>query len=475
MNPRITILPNPAILFALLFMVLAALIPTSSVSAAPLNQIVETVKVTVVTDIGVINGIDVDIPEAEILIFENRPSGLFDHNFLSFDLPPIPADAVVTEAYLELYMNRIALPGQSDHHNVELGVVEEEWPLIPFRWDEQPLVRWSGRGQQISELGPATWPMKPIVTAWLNGSVENNGIALRGTIAGGVLEAQSSDDKNDDPLTDADGFGPQLVISYTRPARLDLGDAPDSSNHFGVPMQAYPGVMANFPTVFDPATGLPIGPRHLRPQLFHLGPDVSIEAEADQGADSDGVNNIDPPANVANQDLFDNGSLLTLTGQCQPALADVEVTVSPKALAEFSSTDPYAYLNIWLDWSYDGDWDDLFICTGPGGQSETALEHILIDYPIDVTTLVTGTNILPTITTGRVPWPPQYAQNPRWVRFTLSRVPSNKALSYTTGSSIPTIYGDGRGVAPLFQWGETEDYLMDLGPMGDDDTQADTD
>ena len=50
----------------------------------------------------------------------------------------------------------------------------------------------------------------------------------------------------------------------------DLGDAPDSSNHWGMPMTAYPGVPALFPTVFDSPFGQPRGPKHWNARVFHL-------------------------------------------------------------------------------------------------------------------------------------------------------------------------------------------------------------
>jgi len=55
----------------------------------------------------------------------------------------------------------------------------------------------------------------------------------------------------------------------------DLGDAPDSTNHFSLNMQAYgSGVQGRFPTVFDAATGLPhgVGPagRHAQPRRQRL-------------------------------------------------------------------------------------------------------------------------------------------------------------------------------------------------------------
>ncbi|MCX8103871.1 MAG: LamG domain-containing protein, partial [Candidatus Bipolaricaulota bacterium] len=96
-------------------------------------------------------------------------------------------------------------------------------------------------------------------------------------------------------------------------ATADLGDAPDSTNHSGKAMDAYPTVPAKFPTVFDPATGLPQGPKHLQPKkLAWLGPDVSFENDADLLPDADGVTNIDPSANVADRDKFDDGVTLPI-------------------------------------------------------------------------------------------------------------------------------------------------------------------
>ncbi|MCB0088361.1 MAG: hypothetical protein KDE54_10640, partial [Caldilineaceae bacterium] len=88
----------------------------------------------------------------------------------------------------------------------------------------------------------------------------------------------------------------------------DLGDAPDSTNHAGAAMLAYPGTGAHYPTVFDVAAP-ERGPKHLRPRPFHLGRGVTAEAEADLGFDQDGVNNIRPAANTPNLDKRDDGLL----------------------------------------------------------------------------------------------------------------------------------------------------------------------
>lgn len=241
-----------------------------------------------------------------------------------------------------------------------------------------------------------------------------------------------------------------------QPARRsnDLGDAPDSTNHPAAPMSAYPGTPAAFPTVFDPATGLPQGPRHLSPKPLHLGERVSIEAEADLGPDQDPTTNLLPAANVANLDRGDDGARLLGLAHCQPATAEVRVFVSPAAAAWFQQQGQPAYLNAWIDGNRDGDWGDGTGCGGgPDGGGPGAVEHIVIDQPIDVAALGPGLHSL-SVATGRVPFPAALADRPAWVRFTLSEQVANKTLSFGALS-----YGDGRGYAAPFRTGETEDYL----------------
>lgn len=238
----------------------------------------------------------------------------------------------------------------------------------------------------------------------------------------------------------------------------DLGDAPDSTNHFGVAMAAYPGTPAGFPTVFDPATGQPQGPRHLHPRPFHLGQRVSRELDADIGPDQDPLNNIVPPANDPDNDRFDDGSRLRNLANCQPAVADVQVAIAPIAVNYFQQLGTKAYLNVWLDSNRNGDWADNFTCQDPQGQNQTVVEHILIDYPIDVVALGAGLHNLPNIATKPVAWPAQLANRPAWVRFTLSDRPANKTLTFGG-----IAYGDGRGYALAFKVGETEDHYRYYG------------
>ena len=249
---------------------------------------------------------------------------------------------------------------------------------------------------------------------------------------------------------------PQLV-GYARPITItvkphDLGDAPDSSNHAGVQMLAYPGVPARYPDGVRPGAGQPQGPSHGKPKPFHLGQRVSLEVEADQGLDQDPSTNIVPATNTPNRDRFDDGanpSAWPLVG-CQPAVVPVRVFVSPAAAAWFAGQGAPAYINIWVDGNRDGDWGDGTTC--PSGA--VALEHLTIDHPVNVAALGAGLHTI-NVPTGPAPFPANLANQPAWVRVTLSEAKSVKPL--TTGGIA---YGDGRGPAQGFRTGETEDYVL---------------
>ena len=227
-------------------------------------------------------------------------------------------------------------------------------------------------------------------------------------------------------------------------------------------MAAYPGVLARYPTVFDPATGLPQGPLHRTPRPFHLGQRVSREVEADLGPDQDPLNNLVPAANDPDNDRGDDGTNLALwnLNNCQTTNLPVQVFISPAAVAYFQQLGTPGYLNIWLDSSRDGDWEDATQCG-----AQPAVEHITIDFPVNVVGLGAGLHIL-NVPTGLAPW--QNPNQPAWVRITLSELPSNKTL--TAGALS---YGDGRGYAIPFKTGETEDYIYR--PAGADGAGPDMD
>jgi uncharacterized repeat protein (TIGR01451 family) len=220
----------------------------------------------------------------------------------------------------------------------------------------------------------------------------------------------------------------------------DLGDAPDSTNHPNKPMTAYPSVPAKFPTVFDPATGLPQGPKHLQPKgLAWLGPDVSFENEADLLPDADGVTNIDPTNNAANQDKFDDGVVLPIAIPMICGQTQFKYTVTSTVAAKL-------YVNIWFDFNRDGDWNDpLMKCPlGPavtGSFAEWAVQNELITVPAGSSGFTTPVFGAANPTKG----------SEMWMRITLTDQPI-----------APANGADGSGPASGYQFGETEDYLLKL-------------
>ncbi len=240
----------------------------------------------------------------------------------------------------------------------------------------------------------------------------------------------------------------------------DLGDAPDSTNHPGVDMLAYPGVKATFPTVFDPATGPDQGPKHLIPWPIRLGKGVTEELDADVGPDADPTNNILPRANRADLDERDDGLVRNRLAfrNCRVATIPVAVTIDPRFLAMLpDNQEAVAYVNVWLDSNRDGAWDDTYQCPAPeSSQPVTGWEHIVVDYKIDVQALGPGVHILPIPTNWPVSWPQTDEKAPAWLRITLSERPANKVLDCGAGTCY---IGDGRGYSDPFRFGETEDYL----------------
>ena len=247
---------------------------------------------------------------------------------------------------------------------------------------------------------------------------------------------------------------PTGQVTTTIPVRPnDLGDAPDSTNHAGQAMAAYPGVTAHFPTVYARLPGDPPGPLHRYPRPVHLGARVSMEAEADSGPDADPTNNILPGQDAGDRDRFDDGvklSSLTLS-HCQPARLQTRVGLQSNQVKQalLDRGIQVLYLNVWIDSNRDGDWND----TGPCSQQpgDLALEHIVIDHPVSVGQLTPGTNLVSVASNVKALWPANLANQPAWLRITLSEDKSPKLPNRT--------YGDGRGPIGGYRLGETEDSL----------------
>jgi uncharacterized repeat protein (TIGR01451 family) len=229
----------------------------------------------------------------------------------------------------------------------------------------------------------------------------------------------------------------------------DLGDAPDSSNHFNVPMKAYAGppqVPAFYPTVFEPVGSPPgaPGPRHAfsREDIF-LGLEVSCEDEADQGPDEDGDNNLDPPLNLPNLDLKDDALFQAQPlPNCRPTSFQYRVTAAKDTETRF--------VNAWIDFNRDGDWADTLTCFDPlRQQTITVPEWVMQDQAI---ALSEGLHTLTSPIFESAPAGQIGAPTDLWLRLMLSEHPAPPA-----GPDLPA---DGRGTLGGFDYGETEDYRL---------------
>ena len=224
--------------------------------------------------------------------------------------------------------------------------------------------------------------------------------------------------------------------------KTDLGDAPDRTNNINSNMPAYtsPWVGAFYPTVFDDGTDVGLfGPAHSNNQLVaYLGKSITAETEADIGPDEDGVNNINPAANSPDQDGGDDGVVMPLSlPHCGWATIDYEVTVVEPG------TD--LWVNVWLDFNRDGDWDDTVECT-TGPANEWAVQNqLLFDLPAGQTTVTT-----PAFLSAH----PEGLHEEIWMRITLAEQPWR-------GGSNPGQRGNaGSGPESRYEIGETEDYFF---------------
>ena len=222
----------------------------------------------------------------------------------------------------------------------------------------------------------------------------------------------------------------------------ELGDAPDSSNSLsGMKMLAYAnGTGGSFPTVYQ-AGSPPYGPLHQRPQeAFYLGTWASRESEADLGPDDDGVNNLDPRNDRANQDADDDGLQLPVimphNGQ---TAVDYTVTMANPVVKQ-------VYVNIWCDWNRDGDWNDTIIRADGSTLSEWVVQ--------DEQPALPGAGTYTFTSAPFTCWHPTGQDDPQpiWVRLTVSE----QDWRTTAGLSLV----GGAGPMDGYQYGETEDYYL---------------
>ena len=226
------------------------------------------------------------------------------------------------------------------------------------------------------------------------------------------------------------------------PDPFDLGDAPDSSNTYSIRMNTYStAIRAKFPTVFDDGTQTgPYGPIHLdTTNIAFLGERVSHETEADIGPDQDGINNLSPLLQQANQDQADDGVIFPINmPEGKWTTFDYIVNVVTP------NTD--MYVNVWCDFNRDGDWNDDTTTNpsliSPNGMiSEWAVQNqLLFNLPAGQHQITTP---------AFLSWHPKAGPENIWMRITLSEQPWKGG----TGAG-------GSGPQAGYLFGETEDYFF---------------
>ena len=237
---------------------------------------------------------------------------------------------------------------------------------------------------------------------------------------------------------------------------VEIGDAPDSTNNWGLAMTAYapgggpPNIPAVFPTCINASLPGSPGPCHDLPFAW-FGSNLSYEYEADLFPDQDGIVNINVSIDTPDQDFYDDGLVYLFTPHCPTAgpglgfgTLAVNVTYGP------SYTGYDLYLNAWIDFNMDGDWADNWsspggYCTGPppGNVSEWIVQNMnvgngsIINPPSPVTQLKVNNAWLSLNNTPN-----------QWLRITLSEA------QFTTWAN----HSRGAGSGTCFEDGETEDY-----------------
>jgi hypothetical protein len=182
-----------------------------------------------------------------------------------------------------------------------------------------------------------------------------------------------------------DGIGEDFVSGSYGPKDMDFGDSPDP---------AYPTLLSSN------------GARHIIVSGMYLGSSVDADADGQQspsglGDDNDG-----------NDD--DDGAFFPNIPLDQLSEGYVRITASASG-----------YINAWMDFNQDGDWDD-------------ADEQIIVDEPVTA-----GLN---------------------WVTFNIPLIDDGQPLLHVTGIMSRIRFSSQTGLAPtgLAPDGEVEDYLVDV-------------
>ncbi|MCC7352612.1 MAG: DNRLRE domain-containing protein, partial [Anaerolineae bacterium] len=128
--------------------------------------------------------------------YSTGPDTLHNRTLARFALPSMPTGAVVKSAAFEAYLVRgggfVALPG------IGLYRVTGNWTESGVTWDNQPTINASPESTSAvnTVAGYKSWDVKNLAQGWVNGTVSNQGVELRGPVTSwGSREFDSREDQ----------------------------------------------------------------------------------------------------------------------------------------------------------------------------------------------------------------------------------------------------------------------------------------
>jgi hypothetical protein len=115
--------------------------------------------------------------------YATGPDSFHARALASFDLSLIPLGTLVQSASFEAYL---ATSGGDSPVALEVYRVTGAWSEASVTWDSQPAVAAAPEGSiaVAAVTGYKAWNLTTLVQAWVNGSLPNNGLEIRGPAAG---------------------------------------------------------------------------------------------------------------------------------------------------------------------------------------------------------------------------------------------------------------------------------------------------
>jgi len=144
--------------------------------------------------------------------FSSGPDSFHERALIRFDLSKMPPTAIVKSALFQAYLNSAG--GSLAQVNMGVYQVTSVWTEGVVKWASQPSVNpspvgWASVGKV---LGYKSWNVKALVQGWINGSIPNYGLELRGPETNWWARTFSSREGT---------YCPQLVLSLESSAPIN--------------------------------------------------------------------------------------------------------------------------------------------------------------------------------------------------------------------------------------------------------------